>query len=245
MTTPFPLRRVFVGALFFFPALAAQAQQVFRQGFETFPAGAAIKGQPVGAGAWNSSGVLDGDLAQVTDASAFEGAQSLLIADQGGSRPRASIDLVASRQVPAPIAAGAVSFAIREDANDEGAADAFSVNLGAISLLRANGPSLSFSVKGGGWRTVPFAGNGYVYTPGAWNTLRVEFDNATKSATLFINGGEAATIAGSSGDFTVGALTFGTYSSGSVGDALFFDAVEVVVGGGADDAAASVSATRP
>lgn len=82
-------------------------------------------------------------------------------------------------------------------------------------------------MTGGGGRTVPFAHANYTYTPGTWNTLRVEFDDATKSATLFINGGDAGAITGSSADFTVGAFTLGTYSSGSTGDALFFDALEV------------------
>lgn len=221
-------RRAFACALFL-PVFAAQAKVVFKHGFESYPAGSAINGQPIGTGAWSASGVIAGDLAQVTDAQAAEGAQALLIADNGANRPRASVNLVTSGHVTAPIAAGAVSFAMREDPNDGGLADAFAINIGAMSLTRAMGTSLWFSVTGGGGRTVSFAGTGYTYAPGAWNTLRVEFDNATKSATLFINGGNAGTITGSSADFTVGTITLGAYASASTGDALFFDELEATL----------------
>lgn len=228
MNTCHSWRRALACALFL-PALAAPAKVVFKHGFESHPAGSSIHGQPAGVGVWSAAGVASGDLAQVTDAQAHEGAQSLLIADNGANRPRVSINLVTAGYLAAPIAAGAVGFAMREDPNDAGAADKFTINLGAISLTRGSGASLWFSVTGGGGLTVPFSGSGYAYTAGAWNTLRVEFDDATKSATLFINDGEAGTITGSSADFSVGTLTLGTYSSGSTGDALFFDSLEVTM----------------
>lgn len=208
-------------------ATAAQAGVVFRHGFESYPTGSAIAGQSVGSGAWSASGVLAGDLAHVSDATASEGAQSLLIADNGANRPRVSINLVSSGYATAPIAVGSVSVAVREDTNDGGAPDAFNITLGNISLVRAGSSGLWFSVTSGGGRTVPFVHANYTYTPGAWNTFRVDFDNIAKSATLYVNGGAAGSIAGLSSDFSVGVITLGTYASGSTGDALFFDALEV------------------
>lgn len=227
MNIPCLSRLAFACALGLFPVFVVQAKTVFSHGFESYPAGSALHGQPMGSGSWVASGVVAGDYVQVTGERASEGAQSLIVADNGPNRPRVTLNLVTAGYVTAPISAGAVSFALREDPADGGLDDAFTINIGAISIARSAGSSLWFSVVDGNGRTVPFTHSNYTYTPGEWNTFRVVFDDAAKSAALYINGGAAGTITGEAADFRVGAITFGAYFSGSTGDAFFIDAIEV------------------
>ena len=223
-------RQAFACALLF-PTLAAQAKVVFQNGFESYASGAAAQGLPIGTGAWGTQGVQPGDIAQVSSIVASDGANSLRIADNGANRPRAYIDLVTSGHVTTPIAAGSVSVDICEDPNDGGVADAFNLSFGAISIVRGAGTTLWLSVTGGTSVAVPFAGTGYTYTAGAWNTFRVDFDNVAKTATLFINGASAGTVTGAGANFTVGLVTLGTYASTPTGDALYFDELSATMKG--------------
>ncbi|HEY9249310.1 MAG TPA: hypothetical protein VIO38_09275, partial [Rariglobus sp.] len=150
----------------------ASAKVVFSHGFESYPASAAISGQTAGATTWSAQGVIVGDLAVISTAHASEGAQSLLLADNGANRPRASLNLVNTGYVSAALSVGSVSLALREDPDDAGTGDAFTLNVGNIALSRGASSTFYFSVTGGGGQTVNFGAH---YTPGAWNNIRIDF----------------------------------------------------------------------
>jgi hypothetical protein len=200
------------------------AKVVFQHGFESYPAAANISGQPAGATVWSTSGVLSGDLAVISTAHADEGANALLLADNGANRPRASLNLVNTGYITSAIEAGSVSFSLCEDPDDAGGDDYFTINIGNVSLSRGSNPSFYFSVTGGGGQTVGF---GTHYTPGAWNRVRVDFDNAAKTVSLSLNGTVVATLTAPSADVSVSSFTLGTYASGSTGHAIYFDDIEV------------------
>ncbi|MFA6289962.1 MAG: glycosyl hydrolase family 28-related protein [Opitutaceae bacterium] len=203
----------------------ASAKVVFSHGFETYPAGANIQGQPVGDTIWTTAGVIATDLAVISTAQAHEGAKALVLADSNtANRPRASINLVNTGYISAPLAAGSVSFALREDTGDGSATDAFTINISNLSLSRGTGASFYFSVTGGGGATVPF---GTHYTPGAWHVFRVDFDNVAKTTSLFIDDVVVATLSAPAANLAVTGITFGTFSSAGVTDKFYIDAVEV------------------
>lgn len=207
----------------------AQGREVFFHGFESYPAGSNISGQSIGSTTWTAAGVLTGDLAVVSSAASSEGGNSLLVSDNGANRPRASVDLIAGSFITSAMPVGSVSFAVREDAADSGAGDGFNVTFNNLSVSRApTGTSLYFSVTGGGAKVVNFSGAGYVYTPTAWNVIRVDFNDVSKSASIYVNGGFAGTITGSTASFAVSNLLVGNYSSTTTGDLVYFDALQVV-----------------
>lgn len=200
------------------------AKVVFSHGFESYPASANISGQTAGATTWSAQGVIAGDQAVISTAHSSEGAQSLLLADNGANRPRASLNLVSTGYVSAALSAGSVSLALREDPDDAGAGDSFTLNVGNIALSRGASSTFYFSVTGGGGQTVNFGAH---YTPGAWNNIRIDFNNTAKTASLSLNGQTVATLTAPAADLSVSSFTLGTYSSGATGDKLYLDAIEV------------------
>jgi Endopolygalacturonase len=209
-------------------ALSAEARVVLIHGFEDYPAGTSIHNQPVGSGAWVAANLGPDDLARVSSSQHSEGTRSLVIVDNNPSHfPRVSLDLVAAGLAPCPLVAGLVEFDVREDPSDGGAADAFTIYLGKIKLLRKPEGGFAFSVENGPSETVSFSGAGYTYTPGSWNTLGVEFDDTTHAATLFINGVATKTLTSAASRFTVQTPTFAAYSSSSVGHQIYFDNLRV------------------
>lgn len=207
--------------------LTAHATVVFSTGFESYTAGSNIHGQPVGDTTWSTAGVIAGDLAVISTAHASEGAQALLLADNGSNRPRVSVNLVNTGYISSPLAAGSVSFALCEDPDDAGAADLFTINIGNMALSRGGSSTFYFSVTGGGGKTVSFAN----YTPAAWQVFRVDFDNVAKTASLSINGQVVSTLSAPSADLSVSSFTLGTYAGVSTGHTLYFDAIEVTLTG--------------
>jgi parallel beta-helix repeat protein len=205
---------------------------LFADNFESYPAGANIGGQPVGATTWSAAGTGSGGSATLSSAQSYDGgSQALyLVQTATGFRPRATLNLVNGGFIPSALAKGSVSFAVREDPNNPSGTNYYTVNVGGMALSRSVSGGVGrfyFSVSGGSGATVYFTGAQHTYTPGAWNLIEVAFDDTAKAASLYINGGLAATIAGSSANFTASAFTLGLYSSGNTNDKVFFDSLEV------------------
>jgi len=199
----------------------AQMKPILQDGFELHPLEEPIAGRVTGGHAWRVAGMMEGDLAVVTAADAFEGKQSLLLSDMSAGRVRAILDLPSMK-------VGSVAFAIKEHANDEGRPDAYSVSVGAVSISRkADGESLWFSVGKGRGQTIKFSGGAHRYAPEQWNRMRVEFDDTMKSAAFFINDVEVARLEETTANFTVSSVMFATYSSASTGDTIFIDDIVV------------------
>lgn len=193
----------------------------FSDSFEAYATGSNIHGQSAGASTWSVAGTVAGDQAIVSGTTATNGTKALFLADNGSSRPRASLNLVTAGFIPAALQKGVFTFSLREDPNDGGAGDSFTVNLGNMIISHAAGTSsFYFSITGGGGKTV-------AYTPGAWTKISVAFDDLAKSASISVNDVGAGSITGASADFTISSFTLGTYSSGETGSAIYFDAIEV------------------
>ncbi len=205
---------------------------LFADNFESYPSGANIGGQPVGTTTWSAAGTGSGGSATLSSAQSYGGgSQALyLVQTATGFRPRATLDLVNGGFIPSALTKGSVSFAVCEDPSNPFGTNYYTVNIGGMSLSRYASGGVSrfyFSVSGGSGATVYFTGAQHTYTPGAWNLIEVAFDNTAKAASLYINGGFAATVTGSSANFTVSAFTLGLYSSSATSDKVFFDSVEV------------------
>lgn len=210
-----------VGVLAVLTASASAALTRYAEDFEGPAVGANFHGWPAGAGVWSVAGLVAGDQAGVSSTTAAAGAKALFLSDSGTGRPRAALNLVNASLVPTALTKGVITFSVREDPNDAGAGDSFTVNLGAMTISHArNTSSFYFSVTGGEGKTV-------AYTPGAWTEISVAFDNAAKTAAVTVNGTAAGTIAGPTADFSVSSMTFGTYSSGETGSAVYFDRIVV------------------
>lgn len=206
---------------------------LFSDDFEGYTGGANIGGQSVGSTTWVTYGTGSGGSATVSTAQSYGGGTKALYLSQTatGFRPRAKLDLIAGGFISSALSSGSVSFAVLEDPANGSGTNYYTVNIGGITLSRdatsGGTGKFYFSVAGGNGTTIYFSGSGYTYTAGAWNLIEVAFDNASKSAALYINGGLAGTITGASADFTVSAFTLGLYSSSVVSDKVYFDALEV------------------
>lgn len=205
---------------------------LFADNFESYPSGANIGGQAVGSTTWSAAGTGSGGSATISNAQSHGGGSKALYLVQTatGFRPRATLNLVNGGFIPSALGQGSVSFAVREDPANPSGTNYYTVNIGGMALSRSVSGGVGrfyFSVSGGSGATIYFTGAQHTYTPGAWNLIEIAFDNTAKAASLYINGGLAGTITGSSADFTVSAFTLGLYSSGNTNDKVFFDALEV------------------
>ncbi len=217
------------------PTLSAQPRILFQESFELYPLEETIAGRTTDGRGWRVAGMMEGDLAVVTAVDAAEGKQSLLLSDMSAGRVRAVLDME-------PMSAGSVSVAVKEHADDDRTPDAYSITLGAVTLLRKpDAHAFWFTLGKGRGRTVKFSGPSHAYVQEQWNRLRVDFDDTTKTAVFFINDVEAARLENQSADLTVRGLVFATYSSSSIGDAIFVDDIVASVDGSAatPDAGAS------
>jgi hypothetical protein len=216
------------GVLSLFAASSVYSAQLFYNGFESYASNANISGQPVGTWTWGTQGVLAGDQAIVSTTSPFAGTKCLLIADNGANAPRAKVDLVASGYLSSALARGTVSFYIREDSADGSAADQFRVTMSHVLLSRDSSNKLTLSNdQGGTFKVVNFTGTSHTYTPGSWNRFDVAFDNALRQADLYVNGGYAGTITGTTQDYSISSITLGSFASTSTLDKIFFDDVSL------------------
>lgn len=209
------------------PTLAVCDGLEFSEGFENYRPDEPITNGRFGDRGWKASGIMESDAVTVTGAAAFEGQKALLLADHDKGRPRIGLDLLSTQVVQSRLVAGRLTFAIKE-ADDDGEPDAYLIEVGRMSLLRKiDQPAFWFRVEHAAGKTVPFKGVAYNYTPGTWNTFSLEFNDQIKSVILSINGVVAVTIDEPSADYSVGSLTFGTYSSTGVGNAIFIDAIKL------------------
>ncbi len=209
-----------------------QAQQIFYNGFESYPGNANIHGQPAGATTWKATGVVAGDQAKISTIDPANGSsQCLFLADNGGNAPKATINFVIGGFIPSPLNKGSIAFYLREDPSDGGADDLFRINAGEFVLIRNPSDRLYFANNQGGTnKTLYFTGN-HTYTPGEWNRFEIVFDNDLKQADLYINDDLAGSISGTTQDYSISSITLGAYSSTSVSDAIYFDDVEVLASG--------------
>jgi hypothetical protein len=207
---------------------------IFADNFESYPSGANIGGQPVGSTTWTANGTQPpGRTATISTAQSYGGgSKSLyLVQAQSGDRPRVSLNLINGGFLSSALNKGTFTFAVREDPNNPSGENSFTVNLGNMALSRYKDSSGSnrfyFNISGGTGATLSFSGSNYTYTAGQWNVMKISFDNTAKTATLTINGGQAATITGASANFSVSGFTLGLYSSSINNGKVFFDSVEV------------------
>lgn len=217
-----------VSAFSLFVASSSYSAQFFYNGFEPYAANANIGGLPVGISTWTVNGVIAGDQAIVSTTSPLTGTKCLLIADNGSNTPRATVNLVNAGYLTSALAKGVVSFYLREDSADGTAGDQFRVTMSHLLLSRdATNRLILSNDQGGTYKVMNFTGSSYSYTPGSWNRFDVAFDNALRQADLYVNGGFAGTITGTTQDYSISAITLGSFASTSTLDKIFFDDISL------------------
>lgn len=215
MHTPFPWRFAIPLLLSIVNSPAQQA--VPSEGFESYTLGA-LNGQ----GGWTALGIAGTSEVTVNNNTAREGSKSLYVLDGDTvGRPKARRDYGSN------VTNGNVSFSVREStassARDNWRVDFYNTGSSAVNFTVYGGASLSVSSSTATLASISETNSSY--QAGSWNTVRIAFNNTSKSGALYLNGEAtpALTFTDSGTNWSVGRIEFSVGWGSAIGMGVYYD----------------------